>query len=433
MRKIALILLIAALAVAVVYPAFSPKRSSGSLGGRGGAAVAYVRIAPVERQSIRQWIGATGDVAAQASVSVFSEVEGELKKLLVDEGDAVTQGQVIAQIDPEELEAAHERYKAALGVMSARAAQINAPPRPEELQKAKTQLDEANVRKQRAEADYTRQKELFQRNISSRELLDAAEMSFAVATAQFNVAKADLDLVEKGAREEERNVLAAQVKEADTQVHLAELRLRKATIKAPIAGIVDKRYFDQGAYVDTDKPIFRIVDIRTVKVLANIPERDVAGTQAGMNVEVEVDAYPGRVFAGEVRRISPTVAADSRTAEIEVAIPNKEMQLKPGMFARVRIIVGEKKDTLVVATDAVVKSPEGTHLFIVKDGKASRRPVKIGLTQDSLTEVLEGVQEQEQVVTFGLLMLKDGMDVVVKGPETTAPAPSEGEKSESRP
>jgi len=355
-------------------------------------------------------------------VSVYSEVGGELTKVLVEEGESVKAGQVVAQIDDEELQAACARSKAALAVRRARAAQTNAPARPEELHKARTQLEEARVRMKNAEADLARQKRLFKRDVSSREFLDNASMSFAAAEARFNVAKANLELVEKGARDEERAVLAAEVKEAEALVRQAELRLEKATIKAPITGIVDKRYLDQGAYVDTDDPIFRIVDMHTVKVLASVPERDIAAVRPGLRVDLEVDAHPGRVFAGTVRRISPTVAADSRTAEAEVAIPNEKLLLKPGMFSRLRIILGEKQKAMVVPSDAVLDREGETYVYVVEDGKARRRPVTVGLSQDSITEVEAGIAEGEQVVSFGLLMLKDGMGVVVRnGAGSSAP------------
>lgn len=416
MRKIGSLLLLCALGVLVAYPAFRKKDSGNALRGSRPATVVHVQVTPVVRKDIRQWIAATGDIVANASVPIYSEVEGELKRLLVDEGDHVTAGQTIAQIDPEELSASVEQAAATLGIMRAKAAEINAPSRPEELHKAKTQVEEAQVRMQRADADYQRQKKLFERNISSREDLDAAQMAHAVALAQLNVAKANLELVEKGARQEEREVLAAQVHEAEASVRLAELKLRKATIKAPITGIVSERYVDQGAHVDINKPIFNLVDMATVKAFANVPERDVANVRPGLRGEVEVDAHTGRIFLGEVRKISPAVAAASRTAKVEVAVPNKDLLLKPGMFARVRIVLGEKQNALVVPTDAIVRTgdPSQAGVYVVVDGKSRLRPVTRGLSQDSLTEITSGVQEGENVVSFGLMLLKDGMDVVVK-------------------
>lgn len=155
-----------------------------------------------------------------------------------------------------------------------------------------------------------------------------------------------------------------------------------------------------------------LMDISKVKVKVEVPERDIAKLIVGQKVEVRVDPYPGRVFSGKVRRINPAADPMARTFEVEVELPNPDMALRPGMFARVKITVQEKEDVTLVPISSLIEEGGSPQVFVVKGERAYRRPVKLGLRNESYAEVI-GLKEGEKVVTVGKENLRDGCRIEV--------------------
>jgi len=192
-----------------------------------------------------------------------------------------------------------------------------------------------------------------------------------------------------------------------------------------------------------------VVDISRVRLVANVVERDLNQLQAGDPTRVQVDAYPGETFSGRIARVSPVLDPATRTAPIEVEIPNSDYRLKPGMYARVGITMETKKDTLVVPADAMADLGGRRGVFQVLNGSAVFRTVQVGTEQTDIAEIIGGLKEGEQVITTGARALRDGDPVVVAGADgqsgrgqgrrnggpspTAGTAPAEAAASDARP
>lgn len=189
---------------------------------------------------------------------------------------------------------------------------------------------------------------------------------------------------------------------------------QKAPVESPLAGFIGRVYVDRGASVTLQTPIAMVVDIEAVELLLNVPEKYIAQIKLGQNAELTVDAWPGGTFTGQVTKVSPVIDLDTRTTPIEIAIPNPGYRLKPGMFARVRLILEERANQPVIIKEAVLGKAPDTYVFVVNNNTATVRNVRLGLREGADYEVTEGLKPGEQVVIMGQQRLHEGAEVMVE-------------------
>ncbi|MDO8734363.1 MAG: efflux RND transporter periplasmic adaptor subunit, partial [Elusimicrobiota bacterium] len=160
-------------------------------------------------------------------------------------------------------------------------------------------------------------------------------------------------------------------------------------------------------------PIFEVASIDEVKVAASIAEKDITKVKKGLPVRFTVDAYPDKFFYGEVSRISQTIDLQSRTVQIEIFVSNKNGLLKPGMFAKVNIIVSTHKNALTIPVDAIGEFDSEKYVFVVINSIVHRKNIKTGISQNQDVEVLDGLTETDDVISVGWQNLTDKMQVEV--------------------
>jgi membrane fusion protein (multidrug efflux system) len=181
---------------------------------------------------------------------------------------------------------------------------------------------------------------------------------------------------------------------------------------APISGFVSSRLMDPGAMATPGQPILTLVDLRTCWAEASLSEEQASRVRPGATGEVALDALPGRKFHGRVIQINPAANPQSRAFTMRVELANPDLVLKPGMFGRVRFVVGRAADVLTVPAEAVVDDPGGEHLvFVVEEDTARRVPVTVGASRDGVTEIRSGLDEGQWVITMGQDRLRDGAKV----------------------
>ncbi len=336
-----------------------------------------VELAPVRRADLADHLTVVGNLTGAATVQVVPKVSGRLSEVLVRLGDPVRRGQVLARVEDREIREQVKQAEASFEVSRATVRQREA-----DLQFAQTALDRA--------------RNLFARQLLARQALDDAEARYQAAVAQLDLAR-------------------AQFEQARARLEELRITLANTVVTSPVDGFVGRRYLDPGAFASTNAPVVSVVDIHLVRLIANVVERDLRRVQSGTPAEVEVDAFPGERFVGRVARVAPVLDPATRTAEIEVEIPNQQYRLKPGMYARVRLTVERRLQALVVPRNAVVDVDGRRGVFVVgEDGRtAVFRSVEIGLQDEERVEIRSGVAEGDRVITAGAAALRDGDPIVV--------------------
>ena len=372
-----------------------------------------VEIVKLHRGSLDRRLHLTGTIVSEAMVDVFSKVSGILQRIKIDQGDRVKADQVVAMVEREEKEAQLQEARAALDILRARWTQMESGARPEELAQAEQLVRQTKACWETRLDDYKRLKSLKDRDFISQQRLAEVMLQVTVSEAEWESAKEKLSLLRKGARQEDRDALLAQIRQTEAAVRLARMHLKNTTIRAPIGGIISKRFLDRGAFVTKTSPIVRIVAMDRVKVVVQVVESELAKLKTGAMADIHVDAYPEEVFQGAVARISPTVDPESRTADVEIQVDNRDHRLKPGMFARVSLVVQRRDAVLLLSRDSLLRQSGPTRVFVHDSGRALLREVRLGLEAEQYVEVRAGLREGDEVIVAGQYELRDGMPVKV--------------------
>jgi|APFre7841882590_1041340.scaffolds.fasta_scaffold03327_5 membrane fusion protein (multidrug efflux system) len=271
--------------------------------------------------------------------------------------------------------------------------------------------------------------------------LDATlnEAEVAQMRAEFDLATSNLrrteDLASKNfVSSSAQDQAASSVQVAEAKLKLAEARLAKMRIVAPFDGMVGIRNVSIGDYVKDGTDLVNIEDVRTLKADFRLPERFLTQLKVGQPVEVVADALPTERFAGVIEAINPRIDSSGRALELRARLDNQRERLRPGMFVRVRVIVGERSNALLVPEQAIVPAGDDFFVFKVADGKATRAKVRPGVRREGKVEIVEGLAAGEQIVTAGQQRLvRDGQPVRVVpagqargegGEAPAAPAPA---------
>jgi RND family efflux transporter MFP subunit len=347
-------------------------------GGRSGAGPLTVELATATRGTVRQRIIVVGNLIGDATVAVVPRVGGRLQEISVQLGDRVRRGQRIAKIEDFELQQQVKQAEAA-----------------QEVSQATIRQREADLKL--AETNAERSRNLFARQLLPKQTLDDTEARYQAAVAQLDLAR-------------------AQATQSNARLDELRITLDNTIITSPVNGFVARRGADPGAFVSQNAPIADVVDITPVRLVAHVVEKNLKEIRAGDQASVEVDAYPGETFMGRIARVAPVLDPQTRTASIEIEVPNPDFRLKPGMYARIGITTGERKDTLVVPINAVIDLGGRRGVYLAQENNtATFRPVRVGIEEATQVEILDGLAEGDRVVTTGAGALREGDRFLVAG------------------
>lgn len=253
--------------------------------------------------------------------------------------------------------------------------------------------------------------------IARAELLQM-ETSLTLSRANYNRA---IKLFEQDA--ESGSVRDEALAKRDTDqaaVELAKARLDKMFIRAPFDGVIGLRNVSIGDYVSPGQALVNIESIHPLKLDFKIPEIYLSSLKIGQKVQVMVDAFAGRNFEGEVYAMNPLVEAGGRTISLRALLPNEDGVLRPGLFARVRLVLGTKQDAVLIPEEAIVPQAKGVIVYKIVEGRAVPTPIQTGTRREGGVEVTQGLQKDDIVVTAGQMKLRP--DALVKIIETPTPS-----------
>ena len=316
-------------------------------------------------------VSIVGTLYPKDTATIAAQVEGAVERTLVDFGDRVSSNQDLAFIDTASYEA---------------------------------QLTQQAGNCARAEANLTNTRRSFERvqKLSKEDIASVAD--FDQARSAFDQAEAEL----KAAR-------GAEV--------VARLNVDRSRVSAPFDGGISQRMVGRGDYVKIGSPLFEIVNDAVLKFIFAVPERHASFVHKGLPVSFNVDNYPGETFAGSVYLISPSVTMASRAFSVGALVTNTDFRLKANTFARGALVIERGVPTSVVPLECVVSFAGVTKVFLVRDGKAESRVVRVGRVRDGLQEIVDGLSVGDQVVVSGTTKLTNGASVAIQTPETRESMP----------
>ena len=344
---------------------------------------APVEVAEIETASIRALRTFSGALEPRASFVVSPKIGGRLEAMLVDIGDSVERGAVVARIDDAEYQQDCAQAEA-------------------ELLVAEANLAEAGSALEIATRAMERTRTLSDRGVASDAELDSARSELL-------------------AREARVEVQQAQIARANASVATARIRLGYAEVNAQWADddpsrVVAERFVDEGQTVTANTPLLQIVDIDPLSGVFFVTEKEYAYLKAGQSVEVLTDAYPDQTFAGTIERIAPVFRENSRQARVEIMVPNDGQHLKPGMFIRANVEVRREENATVVPSESIVTRSDMQGIFLVADdGKHARwLPVSVGIREGDRVQLV-GEPLEGRVVTLGQQLIEDGSAITLSG------------------
>ena len=333
-----------------------------------------VKVLPIQLDNVVQSIDYQGDIKAEFEVNVFSKIPDRIEVFYKDEGDRVYEGEPIAKIIATTIEQAVLQAEAGLAA--------------------------ANAQKANLQTEYDRAIRLREDDAISQQQFDGIKTQYEAVVAQGQQAEAALTSIKS--------------------------QLKDATISAPISGIIGERNYEAGDMASPAMPIVSIVQMDNVKIEMNATEEDLGQLKIGLNAEVLVRSYPNQIFKGRVYKISPILDPITRMVAVEVLVPNPQHQLKPGMYAEVKVITGTIENTLVVPRYAVIENTslenqngedrvvKNYFVFVVNDSsRAEQRELEVEYINHIQLSVLSGVNVNDNLVVTGQNNLRDGMPVLI--------------------
>lgn len=320
-----------------------------------------VRVQPAGMKKVRPYIETVGTLKADEEVIVSSEVDGVVKNIKVDEGYAVSQGTLLAEINQIDYVLEEKRADAAL---------------------KQAQANLANVK-----AEYQRKESLFKEQLVTRQQFDDISTRVTLAEADLARAKASLDTTRE--------------------------RLSRTKIYSPLNGMVKEKKVSAGDYIRNGSPLFQLIKVDQLKLIFTVSEKDIAGLKTGQDVVFTVDSFPDKKFKGRLNLIYPNVEERTRTLQAEAIVPNANRLLKPGFFARVFVYTAAPRDAIVAPLTALMYDNSTISLFVVEGNVAHSKIIKTGGKYGEEIEVTEGLKNNEQVVVVGQNNLSEGVKVNV--------------------
>jgi HlyD family secretion protein len=402
----ALVLALALLAGLAAFGAWQWQRN----GGQKRQQAVERETAAVVRQDITVKVSATGVIRPVAPVNISPKQPGRIQQLLVEQGDRVAAGQLLAQMDASNLQGQRTSAMGDLAAAEANLSKLVAGNRPEEIAQARNGANDARAQLVAIRSAYTSNQKLYEAGAVGRVAFDASAAQYRAAQEKVQATQSQLELLQAGFRKEDIALARAQVLKAKGSLQTINSLIEDTLIRAPFAGVITQKFADVGAFVTpttsasatssaTSSSIVALAG--ALEGLANVSEVDIGSINAGQAVELLVDAYPRRPVPARVRLIAPesVVVQNVTSFQVRLSLPKEgDPKLMSGMNFTANFLVGRHDNALLVPTSAIVSQEGGTGVLLHQAGGKPRfQPVRVGATVGSQTDVKSGIKEGQRV------------------------------------
>ena len=364
-------------------------------------AAKLVKTAAVRQEAVRRSVEVVGTLAAEDEVTISSQAEGIVRRVLADLGDPVKSGQTLVEIDPRSCSTPstsggrHTHGRSRSTARRSRASCRRSRRRPRSARRPPSWR--RRNRAVNAPASCTSERSFL------KQTLEDAETTLRLKAAAYDAALQNA-----------RN-MRADVDASSAAMKLADRQLRDASIRAPFDGYVQKRMVSVGELVKDQMPVMTVVRVDPLKLLAEIPERMAPWIKVGQSIDLRVDAFQATTFAATVSRISPAVNTQTRTFSFEASAPNHDARLKPGTFARVHLETALVEQVLTIPYAAMQYRYGVYHAFTVDGDHLTAHELKTGDRVGDRMEILGGLKLGEFVALTDVDNLVNGMKVTLDG------------------
>lgn len=387
MKKLIFVFIIGALLV--WYGMSFVKKTAGdkkNAGGKKGNVVVAVETGKIKKGDMYDAGIFSGSIEAESKFQVAPKISGRIKKVNFNIGDSIKNGDIVAELDDEELVLAVQQSESALEI-------------------AKANYNESGELLEISKREYNRVQTMRKQKVASEVEVENASADYKTRSAKHMINKSQLSQSE-----------ASLAKE---KLKLAYSKVDSSWNSGSDTRFVAERFLDEGAMVTANTPIISVIDIDTLKVVIDVVERDYFKIHQGMEASVIPTAMPEKAFTAKVSRVAPMLDEVSRQARIELTLDNRNHELKPGLFVSVKIIYDNHKDTTIVPIEALVTRDEKEGVFLVDETAKVGRfvPVKSGYRNSKEVEICTP-EITGRVVTLGQHLLEDGMSVRIPSDET---------------
>ncbi len=361
-----------------------------------------VKVALAEQRTVQRSIMVTGSLVADESTTVSSEVPGRVAKIYVDFGQPVTKGQVVAELDTQELQLQYERVRGALAQALARVGLDLS--REEATPETTPMIRQAQAQLEDAKSKFENAARLVKTGDVSQERYNELEKAYIARQAALEAAKDDL------------RTQMALIQSLRADVKLAAKRLRDARVVAPFDGAVSEKHVSPGQYIKENVPILTVVKTSPLRLRVQVPESAVAEVRVGTSLTFTTEAVPGVEFQAVVRELNPSLDSRARSLTAEARLQTNDGRLRPGSFVQVRLITDRDYPVVAVPRDAVYTIAGLNKFFTIDGGKAKEHRIPEILGSNGWVEMPAGtIPAGATVAVSNVPLLTDGAPVSVSG------------------
>lgn len=362
--------------------------------------VKNVAVVKVSRSSIEDYYEATGTVKAKTTTQVSANIMGRIVSFPAAEGETVSRGQVLVEIDNSESKARVEKARGALAEAQAAMTEVA-----RSVDAANAGVRTAETNKHLAETTFVRYKQLYDRRSASTQEFDEARSRYDAATSELERARADVETIRSKNKQ-----IAARIDQAKADIASTQVYTGYSKIVSPVSGVIVKKLAELGATAAPGSPLLSIEDNSQYRLEVGVEESRSTSIRVGHRVNIRIDALGQGEFLGTVAEIMPTSDAASRSYTVKIDLPVNPA-LKSGLYGLARFPVAQK-ESITVPQSAIVERGQLTGVYLVgSDGRVQFRIVTSGKVSEGMVEVLSGVSEGDEVANSELDRLSDGTKV----------------------
>ncbi|MDQ2899975.1 MAG: efflux RND transporter periplasmic adaptor subunit [Acidobacteriota bacterium] len=382
-----------------------------------------VQVAKATKSSIQRIVNAEAILFPVDQASVTPKISAPVSRFLVKRGDHVHKGQLLAVLENRDLAASVQENKALFSQAEAVYRTTTAATLPDDLTKARTDVQSARQALDAAQKLYENRQTLVREGALAQKLADDAKVALVQAQSTFATAEKHLESLQNVGRQAQVKGAQGQVDAAQARYQAAQAQLSYTEIQSPISGIVADRPIYPGEMAVSGNPIVSIIDVSQVIARANVPVKDAVGLRVGKPASI---VSPFGELPGKVTVVSPAVDPSTTTVEVWVQAANPGERLKPGITVHVSIVAETIPDAIVVPTTALLSSDEGGDkvMVVTADSTAHEHKVEVGVREadreGDKVQIVSGINAGDQVVTVGGLGLDDKAKVKVEAPAVKA-------------